>query len=259
MAKLSKILIFPIKSLSAIALNHVEISAGGALKGDREFALFDRRGQYFNAKRSPKFHLLRTSYDLLERLVNFQHNRGQFAPITFHLEGDRQALTNWFSEFFEQALELKQNTANGFPDDPEAWGATVIAEASLKAVQSWYADVDLEQIRARFRTNLEVDQTEAFWEDQLLAKSGEVVPFKIGDVQFWATNPCQRCPVPTRDSFTGEIYADFQKIFSQQRELNLSANTERSRFNHFYRLALNTQIPLTEAGKVLKLGDLITH
>ncbi|PZU94186.1 MAG: MOSC domain-containing protein [Pseudanabaena sp.] len=258
MAKLSKILIFPIKSLDAIALSQVEISAGGALKSDREFALFDQRGKYFNAKRSPQFHLLRTSYDLPERLVNIQHNHEQFNPITFHLDRDRQALASWFSEFFKQPLELKQNTANGFPDDPEAWGATVIAESSLKTVQSWYPALDLEQIRSRFRTNLEVEQAEAFWEDKLFAKSGEVVPFKIGDVQFLGTNPCQRCPVPTRDPSTGEVYPDFQKIFSQQRELTLSPDTERSRFNHFYRLALNTQIPLTEAGKVLKLGDLIT-
>jgi hypothetical protein len=259
MAKLSKILIFPIKSLDAIALGQVEISNGGALKGDREFALLDQSGRYFNAKRSPKFHLLRTSYDLPERLVSIEANQGQFSPITFHLDRDRQDLASWFSEFFEQPLELNQNTENGFPDDPEAWGATVVAEASLKVVQSWYPALNLEQIRLRFRTNLEVEQTEVFWEDKLFAKAGETVAFKIGDVQFLGTNPCQRCPVPTRDPFTGEIYPDFQKIFSQQRELTLALDTERSRFNHFYRLALNTQIPLTEAGKVLKLGDPIMH
>lgn len=259
MAKLSKILIFPIKSLNAIALDEVEISVGGALKGDREFALFDQTSKYFNAKRSPKFHTLHTSYDLPARLVSIQHYHAQFEPITFQLDRDRQALASWFSEFLGQPLELRQNTSNGFPDDPEAWGATVIAESSLKAVQSWYGALNLEQIRSRFRTNLEVTQTEAFWEDQLFAKAGEVIPFKIGDVQFLGTNPCQRCPVPTRDPFTGEVYPDFQKIFSQQRELHLPLNVERSRFNHFYRLALNTQIPLTEAGKVLKLGDPITH
>ena len=256
MAKLCKILIFPIKSLDPIALSEVEITSGGALKGDREFAIVDKNGKYVNAKRNPKIHLIRASYKLSDRLINLQvqdHND----VFTFHLDRDRNSLTSWLSEFFGQSLELHQNVINGFPDDPEAWGATVIAESTLATVQRWYENSKLsfEQIRRRFRTNLEIADTEAFWEDSLFAKSGEIVPFKIGDVQFFGTNPCQRCPVPTRDPFTSEVYPDFQKIFSQQRKATLPSNVERSRFNHFYRLALNTRIPLTESGKVLKLGD----
>ena len=250
--RLSKIQIFPIKSLDPIALSEVEISDGGALKGDREFALFDSKGNYINAKRNPKIHLIRASYDLSDRLVNLQI---QDQVFTFHLDQDRTALTNWFSEFFGQAVELRQNVTNGFPDDLEAWGATLISEATLVTVQSWYPEISLEQIRLRFRTNLEIADTIAFWEDSLFTKSGETVAFKIGDVEFLGTNPCQRCPVPSRDPFTGEIYPEFSKIFVKQREATLPNNIERSRFNHFYRLALNTQIPLTEVGKVLRLGE----
>jgi uncharacterized protein YcbX len=257
MAKLSKILIFPIKSLDPIALDKVEISEGGALKGDREFAIFDKSGKYINAKRYPKIHLIRAKYELGDRLVHLQIQEQQ-EVFTFHLDRDRTALTDWLSTFFDQPVELRQNTINGFPDDPESWGATVISEATLTTVQSWYtsSQISLEQIRRRFRTNLEIADTEPFWEDHLFAKSGETVPFKIGDVQFLGTNPCQRCPVPTRDPFTGQVYPEFQKIFTRKREVTLSANTERSRFNHFYRLALNTRIPLTEAGKVLRIGDI---
>jgi hypothetical protein len=256
--QLSKIQIFPIKSLDPIALSEVEISAGGALKGDREFAMFDQKGNYINAKRNPKIHLIRASYDLSDRLVNLRiqdQTEDQDQVFTFHLDQDRTALTNWLSEFFDQTVELRQNVTNGFPDDPEAWGATIISEATLVTVQSWYPELSLEQIRLRFRTNLEIADTEAFWEDGLFAKVGETVAFRIGDVQFLGTNPCQRCPVPTRDPFTGQAYPEFSKIFSRQREETLPSNIERSRFNHFYRLALNTKIPLTEAGKTLKLGS----
>ena len=257
MAKLSKILIFPIKSLDPIALNEVEISAGGALKGDRELAIFDKGGKFINAKRYPKIHLIRANYELGDRLVHLQIQEQQ-EVFTFHLDRDRDLFTDWLSTFFEQPVEIRQNTVNGFPDDPEAWGATVISESTLRTVQSWYASsqISLEQIRDRFRTNLEIADTEPFWEDHLFAKAGETVPFKIGDVQFLGTNPCQRCPVPTRDPLTGEVYPEFQKIFTSQREATLPMNVERSRFNHFYRLALNTRIPLTEAGKVLKIGDI---
>jgi uncharacterized protein YcbX len=259
MARLSRILIFPIKSLDPIALNEVEISAGGSLKGDREFAMFDQQGKFVNGKHNPKIHLIRSSYNLGDRQVSLQI-QNQNEVFTFHLDQQREALTNWLSEFLGQPINLRQNTMNGFPDDPDAWGATVVSEASLKTVQSWYeqTSLDLEQIRRRFRTNLEIADTEAFWEDQLFAKSGETVPFKIGDVQFLGTNPCQRCSVPTHDVFTGEVYPEFQRIFTRSRELSLPNNVERSRFNHFYRFAINTRIPLTEAGKVLKLDDFVS-
>jgi len=268
MAKLSKIWLFPIKSLDAIAVNEVEISAGGALKGDREFALFDQKGLYINAKRNPKIHLIRASYDLLNRLVslsiqdpdqkyNNENPENSRDIQTFHLDRDRTSLATWLSDFFEKPVEIRQNVSNGFPDDPEAWGATVVSEATLRTVQGWYTSpiLSMEQLQQRFRTNLEVADTEPFWEDRLFSTSGQTVPFKIGQVHFLGTNPCQRCPVPTRDPLTGEVYPDFQKIFIKHREATLPTNVERSRFNHFYRLTLNTQIPLTEAGKVLKLGD----
>lgn len=258
MARLSRILIFPIKSLDPISLSEVEISAGGALKGDREFAIFDQLGKFVNGKRNPKIHLIRSGYNLGDRQVSLQI-QNQSEVFTFHLDREREALTSWLSKFFAQPISLRQNTINGFPDDPDAWGATIVSEASLTTVQSWYEQpsIDLEQMRRRFRTNLEIADTEPFWEDQLFAKSGETVPFKIGDVQFLGTNPCQRCPVPTRDSFIGEIYPEFQKIFTRSRELSLPNNIERSRFNHFYRFAINTRIPLTEVGKVLKLDDFV--
>ncbi len=259
MAKLSKILIFPIKSLDPIALNEVKITSGGSLKGDREFAIFDKNGKYINAKRNPKIHLIRASYNLGDRQVNLQI-QNQNEVFSFHLDRDRELLINWLSEFFGQSIEIRQNTTNGFPDDPEAWGATIISQSSFETIQSWFENnISLEQIRYRFRTNLEIIDTEPFWEDYLFAKSGETVPFKIGDVHFLGTNPCQRCTVPTRDPFTGEVYPNFQKVFTQMREATLSLDVERSRFNHFYRFALNTRIPLTEADKVLKLGDVYSQ
>ncbi len=61
--------------------------------------------------------------------------------------------------------------------------------------------------------------------------------------------------VPSRDPVTGESYAGFQRTFATRREETLPAEVARSRFNHFYRLSLNTRVPLSEAGKVIRLGD----
>ena len=44
----------------------------------------------------------------------------------------------------------------------------------------------------------------------------------------------------------------------EQRQRTFPAEVNKLRFNHFYRLAVNTQIPLSEAGKFLNTGDALT-
>ena len=99
----------------------------------------------------------------------------------------------------------------------------------------------------------------AFWEDRLFAASEtNVVRFKIGDVAFEGSNPCARCPVPSRDSFTGAEVIGFQKRFSELRHASLPNWSPVERFDHFYKLATNTRVPSTECGKVLRVGDCLT-
>ena len=76
-----------------------------------------------------------------------------------------------------------------------------------------------------------------------------------GYVHMIGVNPCQRCVVITRDSQTGAAYPNFQKTFINKRQETLPEWTERSRFNHFYRLAINTRVPKTEVGKTISLGN----
>ncbi|MGD1919501.1 MAG: MOSC domain-containing protein, partial [Pleurocapsa sp.] len=71
-------------------------------------------------------------------------------------------------------------------------------------------------------------------------------------------NPCQRCIVVTRNPQTGEAYPQFQKTFIKQRKKTLPEWTERSRFNHFFRLAVNTRLSPEQAGKTIAIGDIVT-
>jgi uncharacterized protein YcbX len=112
-------------------------------------------------------------------------------------------------------------------------------------------------VRRRFRANLELAGDAAFCEDELFAASGELKPFQIGPVKFLGHNPCQRCVVPTRDADTGTTTADFQKKFMQLRKEKLPIWANAQRFNHFYRFGINTSIPATEAGKILRVGDAV--
>ena len=93
---------------------------------------------------------------------------------------------------------------------------------------------------------------------ELFGAPEELKPFQIGAVKFFGHNPCQRCVVPTRDPENGESISGFQKTFMQLRKEHLPQWADARRFNHFYRFALNTSIPPSEAGKRLRVGDPLT-
>ncbi len=138
---------------------------------------------------------------------------------------------------------------------PGGSSPAITSEASLQAIQQWYPELALESVRRRFRANLELGGGAAFCEDQLYGAADEPKPFQIGTVNILGHNPCQRCVVPTRDPVSGEAVPEFQKKFMRLRREHLPAWAGVERFNHFYRFAVNTSVPATEAGKRLRVGD----
>jgi uncharacterized protein YcbX len=224
------------------------------LEHDREFAIVDEQGQFVNGKRTAKIHLLRSTYDLPNRMITLKV-QGDNQTVSFHLDNDRATLEAWFSDFFGYSVTLQQNRYTGFPDDTEASGPTVVSIATLETIASWFPDLTLEDIRHRFRANLKISETPAFWEDRLFGEAGEKIPFQIGTVTFSGSNPCQRCVVVTRDHLTGQPYPGFQKQFIAQRRATLPTWATASRFNHFFRLTLNTNVAPSEQGKQLQVGD----
>ncbi len=252
-SKLSRIAIFPIKSLDGLNLHSVEILASGALKGDREFAIFDSDDRVVNAKRTAKIQCIRSQYDLENRAVIL--STSTLEPTTFNLDSDRESIEIWLSEYFGFSVHLKQNLELGFPDDPSSPGPTVISTQTLQAVARWYSGMTLVEARNRFRTNLELDVLTAFWEDQLFGTADQLPEFTIGSTVFQAVNPCQRCIVPTRNSSSGDGTAEFQKMFLKMRSQSLPETVERSRFNHFYRLAVNTRIVKNQRNGSIEIGD----
>lgn len=250
----SRLFVYPLKSFDRVELKQVRILPSGALKCDREFALFDQSGHFVNGKRNAKIHQLRSTVNLeTHTLTLWVHESDETA--TFSLKKELDALANWLSHYFGFPVAIKQNLDMGFPDDTVSPGPTIVSTATLEAIASWYAELDIEDIRLRFRTNIEISGVPPFWEDQLFKEAGKAVDFQIGEIQFRGINPCQRCVVVTRDPETGNAYPDFQKMFVTQRKAALPEWAERSRFNHFYRLAINTQLPMTEAGKTIHIGD----
>ncbi|MEM9003837.1 MAG: MOSC N-terminal beta barrel domain-containing protein [Cyanobacteria bacterium P01_F01_bin.86] len=253
---LARIDLYPIKSLDGVAVEAATVLPSGSLQYDRAWALFDQTGKFVNGKRYASIHRVRSRFS-----QDFGHitlrleNTGK--AQTFHLKHDVTVLENWFSAYFQQPVTLQQNTDMGFPDDTDSPGPTVISTATLQTVADWYG-LSLEAMRCRFRTNLEIDGVPAFWEDRLFSAAGTPLEFQIGDVVLQGINPCQRCVVPTRDALTGEVTPAFQKKFIQQRAATLPAEVARSRFNHFYRLAVNTRIAPQTVGSSVQVGDRVS-
>jgi len=250
---IAQIWIYPIKSLDGIAVDSVEVLTSGALAGDRAYALLDAQGKFINGKRNPKIHALRATFDLAGSVVTLTAPPSRTA--TFHLEQEQTGLERWLEEYFGQSVTLAHNLERGFPDDTDSPGPTVISQATLIEVASWFPDLDEEEVRRRMRTNLEVTGVDPFWEDHLFGAAGETVPFQIGTVPLLGVNPCQRCVVPTRNSQTGEASPGFQAKFTRQRQATLPETVVRDRFNHFYRLAVNTRAGTIVPGNMIHCGD----
>lgn len=251
MPRLARIRIFPIKSLDPLIVKDAIVLPGGALQNDRRFALVEAAGRFINGKRNPRVHLLRCSYDsdCSEVTLTAEHETRMFP-----LGGDRAPLESWLSDFFKQPVRVIENAEAGFPDDTDAPGPTVISEATHREVAAWFPQLTINEIRLRFRANLELADVEPFWEDQLYSEPGVPVRFRIGEVVLAGTNPCQRCVVPTRSPLTGEIFPGFAKSFEDRRFESLPYWATRSRFDHFYRLAVNTRIEPGRHGTI-RAGD----
>jgi len=282
--RLTGIRLHPIKSLDPVSVTQARIGPGGGLELDRAWALYSVDGRWVNGKRTAAMHLVRAAFapDLGSVTLSVPGDRRHIPARTFAFPAAAEDAAEWFSVYFEQQIIVRY-APEGFPDDPIANGPTIVSAASLQRVAEWFPPLDVEQIRQRFRTTLEIDVEHdvvgarlsasqsgsasaatipsngtlpPFWEDRLFGpEERSVVRFRIGEVQFEGSHPCARCPVPARDAQTGADIAGFQKCFAELRQTQLPSWAPAERFDHFYRLATNTRVASTEAGKLLRLGD----
>lgn len=255
--RLANIRLHPIKALDPVHLKEGRIGPGGGIENDRAWALYSADGQWVNGKRTAAVHLIRAVYaqDVSSVTLSVPGDRRNIPTKTFAFPTDTTTAAEWFSVYFEQPITVRYSP-EGFPDDTIANGPTIVSTATLQAVSDLFPGVELDESRQRFRTTLEIDGVPAFWEDQLFGEEERsAVRFHIGEVNFEGSNPCARCPVPPRNSRTGEITPGFQKRFSDFRRANIPSWTPESRFDHYYRLSTNTRVAPTESGKILSVGD----
>jgi uncharacterized protein YcbX len=256
-ARLAGIRLHPIKALDPVPVIEARIGPAGGLELDRAWALYTVDNRWVNGKRTPAIFPIRAEFapDLRCVKLSVPGDRRNIPTREFAFPQDHESAAEWFSVYFDQQI-IVRHSRNGFPDDTVAHGPTIISTASLQAVCDWFPEISLDEARRRFRATLEIDDVPAFWEDQLLGpKNTYAVRFRVGDVDFEGSNPCARCSVPPRDSYTGADGIGFQKRFSELRQEHLPPWATAEHFDHYYRLSTNTSVPLSECGKTLRVGD----
>ena len=246
-----KITVYPLKSFDGIDLEFSDVLASGALRHDRQLALVDQAGKYFNAKNYADIHQFESQFhkDWYSMVITLP---AESAMEFFDLRTDQQRLVEWIQQFQPNVSSIEHNPVSGLPDDRQANGPTIISEATLELVASWFEDLTLHDIRQRLRPNIEVSGVPAFWEDRLFDSK---VPFHIGTAQFIGTAPCQRCVVPTRCPQTGRVTSGFADTIAENRRKLLPEWSDSDRFDHYYRLATNTRLADNCRGGNISLGD----
>ena len=279
MTRVAELVAYPLKSCDGVAVDRAAIGPEGALRGDRSYALVEAGvdpetasvgggGGYVNGKSEPAVHRLRAEYDLAGptdatptavTLSRPETERVSADERTFALPDEGDALAEWVGEYLGYAVDLVRDPAGGFPDDRAAHGPTIVSRATLEAVASWFDEVaDATEMRRRLRPNVILDDCPAFFEDRLFADHGEGVRVAVGDTELIGVNPCQRCVVPSRNPDTGDEIADFRETFVRKRRETLPAWTDGDRFDHDFRLMVNTVVEERAWGDAVAVGDAVT-
>jgi len=269
----ARISVHPVKALDAITRESADIGSGGNLALDRRYAILDRpadasydpdtadpggTGDYVNAKRTADIHPLRSSFDPTERTLTIRVDGGGEGH-TFDLESsaDRAELDEWLSDYFDMPVSLREESVGGHPDYRAGGlsGPSVVSTATLREVASWFDGLDIDNVRRRFRANIEIGGVPPFWEDRLYGDRDEAVAFRVGDARFEGIEPCERCVVPTRDPDTGAATEGFRETFVRRREETRPEWLDSERFDHAFRLMVITHAPESEWGTEIEVGD----
>ena len=248
---IERIRLYPIKSLDGFDVSSSVVHSKGNLGHDRRFAIENDAG-FVTGKRNAAVHRVAAEFARTlsavgsdERLTVRLGRRGEPLGPAFDLDDDQGSVrvAQMLSQDLAQPVKLVEDRERGFPDDREASGPTVIGRATLETVAGWF-DRDPEEIVRRFRPNIILAGLEPFGEERLVSLDsarGEL--FVLGPVPLLGMTICTRCVVVTRDPDSGEPTDHFARDFTRRREATWREFSPRARYDHAYRLAINTRPP----------------
>lgn len=252
---IKRIRIYPVKSLDPIEVQEAEIGIR-SLKNDRAFAMLAEDGRFVNGKRTGLVNTLKAEYDLEQMTIKLG-KRSESSRSVFELKENNEELNAYLSDYFDMKVFLLHRTKGELMDIPGASSVTIVTEASLESLQIDLKQKSLEDLRLRFRTNIEMGGVDPYWEENLFNSPGVGMRFKLGNVDMIGISPRARCNVPPRDPHTGETDKAFVKKMILSRERNLPENSKIKMYGSAYHLTVNTYVPETEKGKKIRVGDKI--
>ena len=223
---LSRIHIYPVKSLGGISLPAAEITARG-LRHDRRFMLIDGDHEFITQREYPQMATIRTAIDgdaliltsafgdaisvpLEPRPLPTRTVRVWSSKVRAHtVSADADV---WLSEHVgaDARLVYMPDSAQRRVAPDYAKNGEIVSFADgyplLLAAEESLADLNARIVRSggeavtmdRFRANLVVRGCAAFAEDAW----GR---FGAGEAVFRAVKPCTRCQITTTDQTTGEV------------------------------------------------------
>lgn len=219
---LSRIYIYPVKSLAGIEVNTWNVDSKG-LVFDRKWMLIDRRHQFLTQRRLPKMALIKTRI-VGESLVLSAPGQREFAFPLRSQGGERLEVDiwddrciaetvsseadTWLSRFLDSECRLVFHPENSVRQVDQHYATAVdqtafsdgfpfliVSENSLHALNQ---AMQLELTMDRFRPNLVIGDCGSFAEDSWRR-------IEINGISFRLPKPCSRCSVPTIDPQTASI------------------------------------------------------
>jgi uncharacterized protein YcbX len=218
---LSRLFIYPVKSLGGIALDTWPVVKTG-LKYDRKWMLIDKDRQFLSQRRLPKMALIHTAITLEDLVISAPSMTDMTIPLAteeqdtilstiWHDQVNTRRVSSeadqWFSDFLNINCQLvglpdkvirHVNPEYAQPDDQVAlsdgFPFLIVSENSLHQLNQV---MGLSLAMERFRPNLVISGCEAYAEDSWREIS-------VGSIDFRLPKPCSRCAVPTIDPVTGE-------------------------------------------------------
>lgn len=224
MLKLSKIYIYPVKSLGGIRLDAANITTRG-LENDRRFMLVDENGRFMSQREHPQLAIFQTEIE--GDFLKITHKKtGQILtinllpnsplnPLSVTIWDDKTSaieVSSKASVWFTQALSIPTRlvymheesqrktdtqyslTGKEITSFSDGYPILIIGQSSLDDLNNRLENpVNIN----RFRPNFVFTDGEPFEEDAWHE-------FTVGNIRFFGVKPCARCIMTTIDQETGE-------------------------------------------------------
>lgn len=238
MITVSRLFVYPVKSLGGVALQHAEISDRG-LKHDRRWMLIDDNNRFLSQRSHAHMALFKITFaddgftityqaDQSSIFIDFDSPLGQSIRVSiWDDECSANLLNDEWDSWFTQKLCMNCRLVY-MPDEAyrpvdskyasrkegvsfaDAYPFLAMTEASLEKLNEKLSNAVFVD---RFRPNIVFAGAEAHFEDRM-------AEFTINDIRFFGVKPCARCVMVGIDQQTAEAYKEPMKTLANYRTKN---------------------------------------